>query len=209
MKRIKDERTRIDGYPFSIGGAEFFNNRIYAEDYEWLQLAYLTDILSAEGWEAPEYAVKLEPPEADFQTYLDPSSTFRRVEVTQILRPVYRQKEFHRENAESGIIYRDCPEPDPKPWSNFLHVLRRKLMKPYAPGAWLLIYHNMGSSDFEDFTPWHKRVIGELRKWTSETDSTCDITQSRYQSIFVVNCSGTAAVRLYPHWDVVKEARFP
>jgi hypothetical protein len=50
IKRISDERARIDGYKLTVGAAQFFNNRKYNEDFEWLILAYLTDILSAVGW---------------------------------------------------------------------------------------------------------------------------------------------------------------
>src|SRR2546421_11349840 len=72
IKRISDERARIDGYKLAVGAAEFFNNRAYDEDFEWLILAYLGEILSSIGRQAPEYAQKLQPPNPDFQTYLGP-----------------------------------------------------------------------------------------------------------------------------------------
>ena len=46
IKRISDERARIDGYKLAVGAAEFFNNRAYDEDFEWFILAYLGEILS-------------------------------------------------------------------------------------------------------------------------------------------------------------------
>jgi hypothetical protein len=209
LKRIADERARIDGYKFSVGAAEFFNDRKYREDFEWLILSYLTGALAAAGWECPQYAEKLQPPEPDFMTYIDISTAHRRVEVAEVLRPDYRRAEFHREAARSGLKFYDIPDPHPQPWSSFCHVLRSKLQKPYAEGSWLLIYHDMTASDFPDYRPWHERILTELRAWTSDSVNTCDITASKYESILVVDASGVGAVRLHPHWDVIRESPFP
>lgn len=206
IKRISEERARIDGYKLGVGGAEFFNNREYDEDLEWLILSYLAEILSSVGWPAPEYAQKLNPPEPDFQTYLAPGIAFQRIEVTEVLRPDYRRGKFHRDLAKSGRRVYHIPNPHPEPWSSFLRVLCSKLVKPYSPNASLLIYHDMADSEFSDYIPWHNRILAELRSWNHESETTCDITQSRYDNIYVVDASGVGAVRLYPHWDVVKES---
>src|SRR6266436_1931959 len=115
IKRISDERARIDGYKLAVGAAEFFNNRAYDEDFEWLILAYLAEILSSIGRQAPEYAQKLEPPNPDFQTYLALGIAFQRIEVTEVLRPGYRRGKFHRELAKSSQRFYDIPAPHPKP----------------------------------------------------------------------------------------------
>ena len=209
MKRIADERTRIDGYKYTVGSAEFFNNRKYSEDFEWLILSYLTRILSLVGHQSPEYAEKLSPPAPDFQTYLTPEQPFRRIEVTEILRPDYRRGEFHRQFANNGQRFYDVPDPHPQPWSSFQRVLRAKLAKAYAPDSWLLIYHDMSASEFADFSPWHERILRELRTWTHDSDTICDITASRYESIYVVDASGEGAIRLHPHWDLLRETPFP
>jgi hypothetical protein len=67
----------------------------------------------------------------------------------------------------------------------------------------------MPDSEFPDYMPWHDRVLAELGSWTYESDATCDVTQSAYESIYVVDASGVGAVRLHPHWDVVRESPFP
>ena len=209
IRRIADERARIDGYKFNVGGADFFNDRQYQEDFEWLILSYLTAALSAAGWECPAYAKKLQPPQPDFQTFLDPATPHWLVEVSEVLRPDYRRGQFHREAARRGEKIHDIPDPHPRPWSTFCHVLKSKLRKPYARGSSLLIYHDMTASDFPDYRPWHERVLEELRGWKHDSKETCDITQSLYDNIFVVDASGTGALRLYPHWDVICETPFP
>lgn len=209
IKRIADERARIDGYKFKVGAAEFFNERQYREDFEWLILSYLTAALSAAGWEYPEYAEKLHPPQPDFQTYIDLATPHRLIEVTEVLRPDYRRAEFHREAARRGQKIYNIPDPHPQPWSTFCHVLRSKLRKPYARGSSLLIYHDMTASDFPDYTRWHERVLKKMQSWKHESNDTCDITQSTYDNIFVVDASGIGALRLHPHWDVIRETPFP
>lgn len=209
IKRIADERTRIDGYKFNVGAAEFFNNRKYRDDFEWLILSYLAAALSAAGWKHVEYAEKLQPPQPDFLTFRQPRVPYRHIEVCEVLRPDYKRGEFHREAARRGQKFYDIPDPHPQPWSSFCHVLRSKLRKPYAEGSWLLIYHDMPASDYPDCKPWHERVLRELRGWTFDSTTTCDITRSRYENIFVVDASGVGAVRLHPHWDVIRESPFP
>jgi hypothetical protein len=208
VKRIADERMRIEGYHRTVSGAMFFNDREYHGDMEWLILAYVSDILSATGWPAPQFAKKLSPPDPDFQTFLSVCTPFRRVEVTEILRPGYRRGVYHRELATSDRLFHEAPEPHPRPWSSFGKVLGQKLAKSYSPGSWLVIYHDMGISEFKDFMPWHERILNELRTWTSDS-SPCNITKSQYKSIFVIDCSGIGAVRLHPHWDVLREVPFP
>lgn len=208
IKRISDERVRIDGYKLVVGSAKFFNNRAFDEDFEWLILSYLAEILSSIGWPAPEYAQKLDPPNPDFQTYLAPNIAFQRIEVTEVLRPDYQRGKFHRELAKSGRRFYHIPNPHAEPWSSFLRVLRSKLDKKYSANTSLLIYHDMPDSEFPDHIPWHERILAELRPWNHESDTTCDITQSRYDNIYVVDASGVGAVRLHPHWDVLKESAF-
>jgi hypothetical protein len=209
IKRIGEERARIEGYKHTVGGAQFFNDRKYREDFEWLILSYLTTALSAAGWECPKYAEKLQPPEPDFQTYLTRDVPHWLVETTEVLRPDYRRGDFHREAARSGQKIHDIPDPHPEPWSSFLYVLREKLAKPYSVRSSLLIYHDMTASDFPDYAPWHERLFARARTWTYDSASTCDLTKSRYQNIFVVDASGIGAVRLHPHWDVIQETPFP
>jgi hypothetical protein len=60
MKRISDERARIDAYRFELGAAKFFGEK--KEDWEWVILSYLADILSSVRLPLPEYAEKLDPP---------------------------------------------------------------------------------------------------------------------------------------------------
>ena len=45
IKRIADERARIDAYKFKVRAAQFFNDRQYHEDLEWLILSYLAEAL--------------------------------------------------------------------------------------------------------------------------------------------------------------------
>ena len=54
-----------------------------------------------------------------------------------------------------------------------------------------------------------ERIFGELRTWTADSATTCDITASRYDTIYVVSASGEGCVRLHPHWDVLRECPFP
>jgi hypothetical protein len=68
IKRISEERKRIDSYKHTVGGAAFFNDPVYREDFEWLMLSYLTGALAAVGWKYPEYAEKLMPPLPDAET---------------------------------------------------------------------------------------------------------------------------------------------
>jgi hypothetical protein len=209
IKRISEERKRIDSYKHTVGGAAFFNEPVYREDFEWLILSYLTGALAAAGWEYPEYAEKLMPPEPDFQTYLRPDAPHWLIETTEVLRPEYRRGDFHREAARTGRKIHDVPGPHPQPWLSFFHVLRKKLGKPYSDRASLLIYHDMTASDFLDYRPWHDLLFSHLRGWTHDSPSTCDLTKSRYQNIFVVDASGIGAVRLHPHWDVIRSTPFP
>jgi hypothetical protein len=209
IKRIIEERSRIDGYKHTVGGAAFFNDPSYREDFEWLILSYLTSALSAAGWECPEYAEKLLPPEPDFQTYLTLSSSHWLVETTEVPRPGYHRGDFHRKAARSGRKIHDIPDPHPEPWSSFLYVIRKKLGKPYSGRSSLLIYDDMTASDFPDYRPWHERIFTQLRTWTQDSASTCDLTKSRYENIFVVDASGVGALRLHPHWDVIRESPFP
>jgi hypothetical protein len=205
MKRISDERARIDAYRFKLGPARFFNDRGKKEDWEWLILSYLTNILCWAGLKSPEYAEKVQPPAPDFQTYLSDKSNYRPIEVTEVIRPGYRRNLFHRRLAVAKITAYDPPDPHPQPWSNFHHVLQEKLAKRYSLDTWLLLYHDMPESEFhDDYPSWHERLLGELRTWTHESPRTCDVTRSRYHSIFVVDCTGQAAVRLHPHWDIIK-----
>lgn len=205
MKRISDERRRIDAYRFDLGAAGFFNDRSKKEDWEWLILSYLSDILTFVGWQSPEYAEKLAPPAPDFRTYLPDKSTHREVEVTEVIGPDYPRNAFHRDLSAHAVTAYTPRKPHPKPWSTFLHVLREKLAKSYSAKTWLLIYHDMPESEFNDKYPtWHERVLGELRTWRYDSPETCDITCSQYESIFVIECSGQAAVRLHPHWDIIR-----
>jgi len=205
MKRISDERARIDAYRFELGAAKFFNDRRNKEDWEWVILSYLADILSSVGLPSPEYAEKLDPPSPDFQTYLADKRAFQLIEVTEVIRPDYERNRFHRTLAYNGITAFEIPRPHLEPWSSFQHVLQRKFAKSYPPDTWLLIYHDMPESEFRDsYLTWHERVLGELRKWTSDSPGACDITRSAYHTIFVVDCTGKAAVRLHPQWDVTK-----
>jgi hypothetical protein len=203
MRRIANERSRINDYKFLVGSAALFNDRKYRDDLEWLSLAYLRDILSNAGWEAPELAERLLPPAPDFQTFLKGNVPFRRVEIAEVLRPGYRRGHFYRNLAASGRPIYVIPNPHPEPWSSFYRVLRSKLARPYAAGSWLLIYHNMSPCEFVDSVPWHERMLNELYSWTRDTGNTCDITRSKYDSIFVVDSSGVGAIRLHPHWDVI------
>jgi hypothetical protein len=159
VKPIAEERERIDDYRFAIGAAEFFNNRKYRPDLEWLILSYLTTALSAAGWECPVYAEKLEPPQPDFQTYIARGVPYRQVEVTEVLRPGYQRGDFHRQVALSGERIHNIPNPHPQPWLSFHHVLHSKLAKSYSDGSWLVIYHDMPDSEFQDYVPWHNRVL--------------------------------------------------
>jgi hypothetical protein len=209
IKRIADERLRIDGYRFMLGAAAFFNSRRFQPDWEWLILSYLSDALSVTGLQAPELAEKLSPPDPDFQTYIRGGESFQRIEVTEVLRPDYRRGAFHREMAQRGQRFYDIPDPHPEPWSSFCQALRNKLRKPYSSSSSLLIYHDMPDSEFPDFSPWHERILGELRSWTSDSETKCDVTKSVYQNIYVVDASGVGAVRLHPHWDIIRESPFP
>jgi hypothetical protein len=65
----------------------------------------------------------------------------------------------------------------------------------------------MTASDFPGHGPWHEQLFKRLKTWTYDSATTCDITRSQYQSIFVVDASGLDAVRLYPHWDVIRSRR--
>jgi hypothetical protein len=209
MKRIADERARIDAYKRSVRTCTFFNDRKYREDLEWLILSYLVTILSATKRPAPEFAEKLLPPSPDFQTYSAQRECFRQIEITEVLRPGYRRGQFYRELAKTDKRYYQIRDPHPQPWTSFRHVLQSKLTKPYPHNSWLLIYHDMSASEFKDFTPWHERVLGELRSWTQDSDHMCDITASRFESIYVVDASGEGALRLHPHWDVIRQSPYP
>jgi hypothetical protein len=71
-----------------------------------------------------------------------------------------------------------------------------------------VIYDDMTASDSSDHAPWHERLFRRLKTWTYESATTCDLTRSQYQNIFVVDASGLDAVRLYPHWDVIRPRPF-
>jgi hypothetical protein len=86
-------------------------------------------------------------------------------------------------------------------------VFRTKLAKPYAPSSSLLIYDDLTASDFSNYVPWHERLFRRLKTWTFDSVTTCDLTRSQYQNIFVVDASGIDAVRLHPHWDVLRPRR--
>jgi len=202
----------MDQNRFAAGPNVFFSRRSHKEEWEWVILSYLTNILLSIGRGAPLYAEKLNQSDADFQSYLTPEKTFRKIEVTEVFRSDYRRTEHYRETAK-GDCNRSAilPSPHPQPWLSFAHVLREKLAKSYGAGSWLLIYHNMTPPEFNGWEsiPWHDLVLNELRTWTKDSPTTCDITKSCYESIYVVDCEGKAAVRLHPHWDIVKAARFP
>jgi hypothetical protein len=203
IRRIEDERARIARYQSTVGAATFFNNRQYHEDFEWLILSYLTRALANAGWKSPQYAEKLRPPQPDFQTYLTPDTPYWLIETTEVLPPDYRRGDFHRAggNGKNGHA---VAAPHPQPWSSYYHLFRTKLAKPYASNASLVIYDDMTASDFRDYAPWHERLFAQLKTWTFDSATTCDLTRSQYQNIFVVDASGIGAVRLHPHWDVIR-----
>jgi len=201
IKRIEDERARIARYQPSVGGANFFNNRQYHGDFEWLVLSYLTRALCNAGWKFPEYAEKLPPPQPDFQTYLTPDTPFGLIETTEVLPPEYRRGDVLRAN---GLAGKNGQNPQPEPWSSYYRVFRAKLAKPFAANSSLVIYDDMTASRFPDYAPWHEQLFRRLKTWTIDSATTCDLTRSQYQNIFVVDASGLDAVRLHPHWDVIR-----
>jgi hypothetical protein len=204
IRRIEDERTRIARYQPTVGGAEFFNNRQYHEDFEWLILSYLTRALANAGLPHPEYAERLQPPQPDFQTYLAPDTPHWLIETTEVLPPDYRRGAFQRPAANGQKAH---PAPPSEPWVSYHQVFRTKLAKPYAARTCLLIYDDLTTSDFPDYAPWYERLFARLKTWTYDSATTCDLTRSQYQNIFVVDASGTVAVRLHPHWDVIRARR--
>ena len=209
IRRIEDERARIARYQPTISGAKFFNNRQYHEDFEWLILSYLSRALRNAGWKYPKYAERLQPPQPDFQTYVAPDTPHWLIETTEVLPPDYRRGGFHREASRNGQkVNGNTPDLQRQPWSSYYQVFRTKLAKPYASRSSLLIYDDMTASDFPDYAPWHERLFGQLKTWTFDSATTCDLTRSQYQNIFVVDASGLDAVRLYPHWDVIRPRRF-
>ncbi|MDQ6912828.1 MAG: hypothetical protein M3119_06070 [Verrucomicrobiota bacterium] len=208
IKNISEERRRIDGYKLQVGGARLFNERTYKEDLEWLTLAYMSEILRSHGRESPQYGQKIEGHnEPDFQTYITCDDPFRRIEVTEVLPTGYKRGAFFRELSARRTNSYLIGQRHPKPWSSFAQRLKAKIGKPYSRGSWLVIYHDVGYSEFQDGRLWHERTLSTLRTWTYDSDETCDITRSEYEIIFVVDSSGTVAIRLHPHWDVIKELR--
>ncbi len=203
IRRIEDERARIARYQPAVGGAKFFNNRQYHADFEWLILSYLTRALRNAGWKYPELAERLPPPQPDFQTYLAPDTPYWLIETAEVLPPDYRRGDFHRAggNGKNGRLMAD---PNSQPWSSYYQVFRSKLGKPYAANSSLLIYDDLTAADFRDYAPWHERLFARLKTWTLDSATTCDLTRSQYQNIFVVDASGFGAVRLHPHWDVIR-----
>lgn len=207
IRRIEDERARIARYQPAVGGAKFFNNRQYHEDFEWLILSYLTRALRNAGWKYPQYAERLQPPQPDFQTYLTPDEPYWLIETTEVLPPDYRRGDSRPKAARNGQKIHVNPDPPRQPWSSYYHVFRTKLAKPYAPRSSLVIYDDMTASDFPAYAPWHERLFSQLKTWTFDSPTTCDLTRSQYQNIFVVDASGLDAARLYPHWDVIRPRR--
>ena len=207
IRRIEDERARIAHYQGSVEGAVFFNDRQYHSDFEWLILSYLTRALRNAGWEFPEYAERLQPPQPDFQLYLNPNTPHWRIETAEILPPDYRRGRFHRPAGRNGYKVHARPDPPPEPWTGYCRVFRSKLAKPFASKSSLLIYDDMTASDFSDYVPWHERLFAQFKTWTFDSATTCDLTRSEYQNIFVVDASGVDAIRLYPHWDVIRPRR--
>jgi hypothetical protein len=207
IRRIEDERARIARYQAAVGGAKFFNNRQYHADFEWLILSYLTRALRNAGWKYPEYAKKLPPPQPDFQTYLTADTPYWLIETTEVLPPDYRRGGFRRPTARNGQKVHLPPDPPPESWSRYYQLFRTKLAKPYASTSSLLIYDDMTASGFPDYAPWHERLLRRFKTWTFDSDTTCDLTRSQYQNIFVVDASGADAVRLHPHWDVIRPRR--
>jgi hypothetical protein len=207
IRRIEDERARIARYQPSVVGTNFFNNRQYHADFEWLILSYLTRALRSAGWKYPEFAEKLPPPQPDFQTYLTADTPYWRIETSEVLPPDYRRGDFLFRNARTSKRPHIAPNPRPEPWSSYYQLFRTKLAKPYAAQSFLVIYDDMTASEFPDYAPWHEQLFRRLKTWTYDSATTCDITRSQYQSIFVVDASGLDAVRLYPHWDVIRSRR--
>src|SRR3954464_14240747 len=117
IRRIEDERARIAHYQASVGGAEFFNNRQYHSDFEWLILSYLTRALRNAGWASPEYAERLQPPQPDFKTYLTPDTPYWHIETAEILPPDYRRGRFQREAGRNGKKPHVSPGPSLQPWA--------------------------------------------------------------------------------------------
>jgi hypothetical protein len=215
IKRIEDERARIARYQSTVGGGDFFNNRQYHADFEWLILSYLTRALRNAGRPYPEYAEKLQPPQPDFQTYLTPDTPYWKIETTEVLPPDYRRGGFYSQNGKNGkngnhgSNGHTPPISQPQPWASYYQVFRTKLAKPYASNSVLLIYDDLTASDYTDYAPWHERLFARLKTWTFDSATTCDLTRSQYQNIFVVDGSGLDAVRLHPHWDVIRPRRSP
>jgi hypothetical protein len=205
IRRIEDERARIARYQPTVDGAKFFNNRQYHADFEWLILSYLTRALRNAGWKYPECAEKLPPPQPDFQTYLTPDTPYWLIETTEVLPPDYRRGGFVRGSVLNGKKTR-APNP-PEPWPSYYQLFRTKLAKPYAANSSLVIYDDMTAPDYRDYAPWHEQLFSRLKTWTYDSATTCDLTRSQYQNIFVVDASGIDAVRLYPHWDVIRSRR--
>jgi len=169
--------------------------------------SYLARALRNAGWKYPEFAEKLPPPQPDFQTYLTRDTPYWRIETTEVLPPDYRRGDFLFRNARTGIRPHLDLNPRSEPWSSYYQLFRTKLAKPYAAQSSLVIYDDMTASDFVGHVPWHEQLFKRLKTWTYDSATTCDLTRSQYQSIFVVDASGLDAIRLYPHWDVLPSRR--
>lgn len=207
IRRIEEERARIAHYQATVGGADFFTNRQFHSDFEWLILSYLTRALRNAGWESPEFAERLQPPHPDFQLYVRPDAPHWQIETAEILPPDYRRGGFHRQPARNGYKVHVNPSPPPEPWTGYYRMFRSKLAKPFAAQSSLVIYDDMTASDFSDYVPWPERLFAQLKTWNYDSPTTCDLTRSQYQNIFVVDASGLGAVRLHPHWDVIRPRR--
>jgi hypothetical protein len=202
MKRISEQRERIEAYRPTVTPAQFYNDRRFRHDREWLILSYLSEILLAAGRPAPVYADKLADGKGpDFQTYSVDRELFERIEVTEVLRPDYARNRFHFEREKARITEWQPPDPHPDSRSSFHDVFQRKLAKRYAADSSLLIYDDVPHPVFPEFLPWHQRILAD--SWLIRR-----LTSSKYRSIWVIDPTGKAAVQLSPQREVIAEEVF-
>ena len=188
---------------------EFFANP-HKRDREWWILGHVVALLAQTGHEHPNFAEPTEPPEPDFITYEDEDTTFKKIEIAEVLRFGRRRHEEIKKAFTSDTPVPKTIHPANDPFRSFRDVLISKFSKRYGLGCLLVMMHSMMIYEFPG--PW---ACGWAAKLRDEYDvwrkgrSPVRLDESPYEKILVWNPSTDELVTIFPRWSIIHSPHNP
>jgi len=126
------------------------------KNMEWLVLGAAQVCLRKAGLSYPKFAAAGEivgPESPDFFTYSDiDGAGEQKVEITQVLKPGYKQKMEHKASAIRNRypvkpVFFELDRPLLRPFEGVRESISKKARKQYASSSTLIIYYNVANSD--------------------------------------------------------------